>query len=765
MEGSPSFFSEETIVNYGRTAVVSLLGFVWFTSLNRQSADVQHAIRGLLPQGFDRSILAAKLQSQKTKSQMNSLLDLESLREQLRDPSTTKVEKGRCLRKLWKRVIIGLVTGVYIHALTIALFCVKNSVRVLCFVLQKREAEEWRKRQGRLHKGDPSALTPLGIPPDILETKNGTMLSTWWHHGWKGVLQRRLLSSQGIVEEMLNDGPASPFTSNLADEECGILMDFTNNESIKNACEDERMQEKTRQDWSKKSLTFSNEDGTRRERRKNTGSPLLAANNASLNFTSPSIPSLFNFPVSSCLKPWVDGTQSATALVAALEEAFSVNSCIEAAIPRVMKTVEKVVTRVFEADPSLLKKFAPTAVVKQEDVSAVWDTLITATDKEMCVREWLMFPLHVPPSTPAQASSSYSFPAPVQTRVNSKKFEGSASTLHKGDPSVDILENRSNGTQEHPKEDPEAQTGITPASSSLGLEAMGQAGEVGNAEEIRGKTADTKNTEDNDEDEDGQEVHFGQLHALQQKAAEAEAVHQLQHQYRQDHGGSDVHCDVEVREYESANNSVKREDNSPLGDNSLPLPLFPSSAPVSLPSLSGSSSPGMSGQGNLPQLPSTIPTKSSDICSQEQVPRDAQQSLPQAVSNTSCPTPTSSFFPAADRFMKAVREKMTVEEEMVEPITSLFLLAECFRNVIQNVSFSELVLEDSRRMLFGLSKKASNFKHLSSFNPETNTARMPMISTYFESLRQRLADEDFVIQEYLSLFCTELVRHSTTRQR
>lgn len=754
-----NFFSEDFVAKHGRMIVASLLGFVWMSSLNRQPADAQQALRGLLPQGFDRSILAARLQSRRTKLQVNEQLGIELLRSELRSPNCSKADKVRCLNELWRRLLTGLVSGVYLHALTIALFCVKNAVRVLCYVFQERERKERRRRLQKQQKPQEQGLS---MPSNPVLPRGSNVLSTWWHHGWKGVMLNRMLHTQRMDGDMPDTDSASPFPINLMEEESRTASDYRGREQLPLPLGEVKGQHTNRAliKDGKQENAFR---ASRRSERCQDGALNLSATHPRgyyPNLTPLLHASSHNLPVSSRLQPWLECVESSSDLISALEDAFSVRACIEAAVPRVIASVEKVVASVFEADPSLEKTFGPTASVKQDDLAAFFESLMMAMDRTLCVEEWLTCPL---------SASSVFTPHKTASDAPLSHWEGRAGDLVEGGGVNAACDTRGihpwdgrqmNRNEDHSKTPPE-ETDASLALHSEGRQVVALA-DNGEDKAQGGAMRDQEKDQVEEDDEDTEEVQFNELPLLQRKAAEAVAAHQQeQEDFLQ--GATDPFQEA-ARDSHGHEEDASRNPRTEGMESSL-LP-FPPPLPVPLPPLPDRSSFSHPLQTtSSPQ--SDAPTTAASGTSVQGYNREGEKSklsIAHDFFRRKTSATSTSFFPAAEHFINAIRERMKVEEEMVEPISSLFLLSECFRHVIHTVSFSELVLVDGQHILRGLIKNATCLQNLRRFNPETNSAPMPMVVTYLEDLRQRLADENFVIPEYLSLFCSELVRYSTSRK-
>lgn len=276
-----SVLTEDNVATYGRTMMLSVCGLMWMTAMERRPKDSTHAIKSHLPQGFDRSLLASKLQARMTKQRVNELLRIDELRNAMRS-TTNRQERVSMVRDLRHRVLTGLVAGAYLHALTIGLFCVKNTIRVMYFV--------HHQRREKAQRGGPGS---------------GNMLSTWWRVGFKGMLVQRLLggdSGSPFANDRLDEsGPGTPAPGAmmplplLPDSPSAFLSPVTG-----------------------------------------TGSSTLAK---SLPFTSPAVssPGLYSY---------LSAAASPTEFLSSLENAFSVKACLEIATPRVLKEANAVVEEV-----------------------------------------------------------------------------------------------------------------------------------------------------------------------------------------------------------------------------------------------------------------------------------------------------------------------------------------------------------------------------------------------------------------------------------
>lgn len=184
-------FSESGVASYGRTMGIFALAGVWLASSERSSKQTRHAVAAHLPQGYDRSMLAAKLQSRYTKACVDQLLQIDQTRASLR--TSSKEDKLRLIREFRIAVLVGLLSKAYLNALTIDLLCVKNAVRVMHFALGKTQQNG----------------TGLG--------QNEGMLAAWWRLGTKALIMQRLAArmvggSGGAFPS------ASPFAMDRLDE-------------------------------------------------------------------------------------------------------------------------------------------------------------------------------------------------------------------------------------------------------------------------------------------------------------------------------------------------------------------------------------------------------------------------------------------------------------------------------------------------------------------------------------------------------------------
>ncbi|CAJ1047189.1 hypothetical protein Q4I32_008135 [Leishmania shawi] len=132
--------SDAQIQSYGRWLVFAL-GVYYISSTWQKSipADVQAAITGHMVQGYDRSAITTRLEQRHIRQLLQQITGLNELRQQLR----SKIDKEAKLRG-WQRVfrltLISIAATTYTHSLTISLLSIKNMVRVLVFLLSRRES-------------------------------------------------------------------------------------------------------------------------------------------------------------------------------------------------------------------------------------------------------------------------------------------------------------------------------------------------------------------------------------------------------------------------------------------------------------------------------------------------------------------------------------------------------------------------------------------------------------------------------------------------
>nr|CCC95601.1 unnamed protein product [Trypanosoma congolense IL3000] len=144
---------------------------------------VQNGISAYLPQGYDRSVVAARVGQQLTKSLMVKSLGIGEVKEQLRR-AANRDEKVSAFSELFGLTLAGILSGAYVHSLSIMLHVMKHTMCVLVFVLGKQRASSGSGRTG-------SSLY--------------SKLRSWWNSGTQHFMMQSLLESLGQQME------ATPF--------------------------------------------------------------------------------------------------------------------------------------------------------------------------------------------------------------------------------------------------------------------------------------------------------------------------------------------------------------------------------------------------------------------------------------------------------------------------------------------------------------------------------------------------------------------------
>lgn len=192
--------SDAQIQSYGRWLVAGAT--VCYIAHNWQKdipADVQYAITGHMVQGYDRSIISTRLEQRHTRSLLQQTIGLNELRQQLR-AETDKEAKLCGWKQVFRLTLISIVATTYTHSLTISLLCVKNMVRVLVFLLSRREAaEQLGSRQGPF-----------------------STIKAWWSGGRRAGITGIVLESMLAKMAMQADRQASPFSNAGLEEEDGL---------------------------------------------------------------------------------------------------------------------------------------------------------------------------------------------------------------------------------------------------------------------------------------------------------------------------------------------------------------------------------------------------------------------------------------------------------------------------------------------------------------------------------------------------------------
>ncbi|RHW68163.1 hypothetical protein DPX39_110074200 [Trypanosoma brucei equiperdum] len=186
---------EEELENLGKAAfVVGVSGFLLKQAIGARSFlrgdPVQNSIVAHLPQGYDRSIIAARVSQPLTKSLMIDALAIGAIKERLRR-ATTPGDKVAIFSELFNTTLAGILSAAYIHSLTITLHVMRHTMSLLVFVLGKQEASSGTRR------ADTSLLSKF---------------RSWWHQGTQNFMLQTLL------ENMTQQMEASPFSLMMDDD-------------------------------------------------------------------------------------------------------------------------------------------------------------------------------------------------------------------------------------------------------------------------------------------------------------------------------------------------------------------------------------------------------------------------------------------------------------------------------------------------------------------------------------------------------------------
>ncbi|CCW61187.1 unnamed protein product [Phytomonas sp. EM1] len=195
--------SEDHIQRCGKYVVAVAAAYYIITSFRSiVPADVKYAIEAHMPQGYDRSLIAARLEQRHTKHLLMKHLPLAKLREALR-LETDRQAKLRLWDQTLHLNLTGLLAASYLHSLTITLFTLKNTVRVLIFLLRRREEE----RVGR-----------TGFVPGAI-----SKLRAWWVNGTRAVMMEKVVQ---LMSRRLGQA-TSPFAEGGLDEETATSWERT----------------------------------------------------------------------------------------------------------------------------------------------------------------------------------------------------------------------------------------------------------------------------------------------------------------------------------------------------------------------------------------------------------------------------------------------------------------------------------------------------------------------------------------------------------
>ncbi|KEG07770.1 hypothetical protein DQ04_08871000 [Trypanosoma grayi] len=157
--------------------------------------EVQYAIDAYLPQGYDRSVIAARSNQLLTKSFMMKALRIDSVKEEMR-LAANREEKLSCLADLFQLTLVGMLSAAHVHSLTIVLHVIRNTALILVYVLGKREESGGSRGRAMVSK-----------------------VRSWWSGGMKSVML------ESIVERIQQDMGGSPFAQ-VVDEENVVAADI-----------------------------------------------------------------------------------------------------------------------------------------------------------------------------------------------------------------------------------------------------------------------------------------------------------------------------------------------------------------------------------------------------------------------------------------------------------------------------------------------------------------------------------------------------------
>lgn len=186
--------SDQQVQRYGKYVMAASIGYYLLSSsMSAEPADVKYTIDAHLPQGFDRSMMASRLQQRHNKVVLQKCLRITELRSRLR-LETSREAKLQGWQEVFHLTLVGMLASTYTHSLTLSLFVIKNTVLALMFVLQRRAAKT--AQPGRLQQ-----------------------VSTWWQGGTKAVLMEAVL--QRVMSAEMQS--ASPFVYADLDEEVPLM--------------------------------------------------------------------------------------------------------------------------------------------------------------------------------------------------------------------------------------------------------------------------------------------------------------------------------------------------------------------------------------------------------------------------------------------------------------------------------------------------------------------------------------------------------------
>ncbi|KAG5490558.1 hypothetical protein JKF63_00678 [Porcisia hertigi] len=191
--------SDTQIQSYGRWLVAAMGAYYVASAWQRDiPADVQIAITGHMVQGYDRSTITTRLEQRHTRQLLQRITGLNELRQQLRS-ETDKVAKLQGWQQVFKLTLVNIVAITYTHSLTISLLSIKNMVRVLVFLLNRRES---------------AALSSSRRGPI-------STVRAWWTSGRRAGLTGILMETMLAKVATQASEQASPFVNAELEEEVG----------------------------------------------------------------------------------------------------------------------------------------------------------------------------------------------------------------------------------------------------------------------------------------------------------------------------------------------------------------------------------------------------------------------------------------------------------------------------------------------------------------------------------------------------------------
>ncbi|CAC9551588.1 conserved hypothetical protein [Leishmania infantum JPCM5] len=189
--------SDAQIQSYGRWLAAAMGAYYVVSAWQKDTpTDVQAAITGHMVQGYDRSTITTRLEQRHTRQLLQQIIGLNELRQQLRS-ETDKEAKLRGWQRVFRLTLISIAATTYTHSLTISLLSIKNMVRVLVFLLSRRESAALSK----------SRSGPIST------------LRAWWTGGRRAGLTGIMMESMMAKMAEQVSQQASPFVNAELEEE------------------------------------------------------------------------------------------------------------------------------------------------------------------------------------------------------------------------------------------------------------------------------------------------------------------------------------------------------------------------------------------------------------------------------------------------------------------------------------------------------------------------------------------------------------------